>query len=387
MKIYFSFVLSINRSNLLQFWILKEKQYAMQRIFSVYFILFISIITFTSCENEDFDDNIRVENPANLIAQNTDLYGFIDGIVNDDPFLEEAICIDFVYPFTVSIYDELGTQISSFVVGGDNSFSAALARIEEGQLLGMSFPISATLEDGSTFEVNDKEELKASLDACIDSYEETIIGSGESLFLQCVWEVQIPDGAESNTYVNEVFDVSGVGEVDFFYRGIEYDGNWIMYFIENELHLNINLNDTTQVGTDWNFDWKLELVDNGVMRIFETASEQEFLLMKECDEANYCKTLEFESCELTGMPGTAEFILEEYIPCIEIIAAPQEETTFVYSFFNDPTDAQTNENSINPSLPYTNTTNPEVLFVRIEDPAFNTYEVVEISLVAKECED
>ena len=234
MKIYFSFVLSINRSNLLQFWILKEKQYAMQRIFSVYFILFISIITFTSCENEDFDDNIRVENPANLIAQNTDLYGFIDGIVNDDPFLEEAICIDFVYPFTVSIYDELGTQISSFVVGGDNSFSAALARIEEGQLLGMSFPISATLEDGSTFEVNDKEELKASLDACIDSYEETIIGSGESLFLQCVWEVQIPDGAESNTYVNEVFDVSGVGEVDFFYRGIEYDGNWIMYFIENE---------------------------------------------------------------------------------------------------------------------------------------------------------
>jgi len=387
MKIYFSFVLSINRSNLLQFWILKEKQYAMQRIFSVYFILFISIITFTSCENEDFDDNIRVENPANLIAQNTDLYGFIDGIVNDDPFLEEAICIDFVYPFTVSIYDELGTQISSFVVGGDNSFSAALARIEEGQLLGMSFPISATLEDGSTFEVNDKEELKASLDACIDSYEETIIGSGESLFLQCVWEVQIPDGAEPNTYVNAVFDVSGVGEVDFFYRGIEYDGNWIMYFIENELHLNINLNDTTQVGTDWNFDWKLELVDNGVMRIFETASEQEFLLMKECDEANYCKTLEFESCELTSMPGTAEFILEEYIPCIEIIAAPQEETTFVYSFFNDPTDAQTNENSINPSLPYTNTTNPEVLFVRIEDPAFNTYEVVEISLVAKECED
>ena len=36
------------------------------------------------------------------------------------------------------------------------------------------------------------------------------------------------------TYENAVFDVSNVGEVDFYYRGTEYDGTWIMYFIENE---------------------------------------------------------------------------------------------------------------------------------------------------------
>ncbi|WP_143337205.1 hypothetical protein [Dokdonia pacifica] len=358
------------------------------------FLLSISILfCLVSCDNEDLDDLFQITE-AELIAEDSDLFSLMDRITTDDPNATDVTCIDFIYSFTVVIYDENIELQSSVIVNNDQEFSDVLGTVEDGQFINVSFPITSQLDDGTTLTINDKDELRAAIDACIEVEQQVIIGNATSSAVECVWEVQIPDDVVFNTYVDAVFKLSGAGVVEFFYRGDRYDGTWIFYFIEDELHLNINLDTDEVVGEDWNFDWKVRSLSN-VMIGIENDTETQFILQKECEAGAYCTTLLFEACEEEDMPGVASFVLEDYIECIIVIAAPQpvvddmgelpDPIEWQITFYDTQIDADAATNPIPADVAII--TDVREIYVRIENPETLEFTTTMITLQSMECEE
>ncbi|WP_299680520.1 hypothetical protein [uncultured Dokdonia sp.] len=361
------------------------------------FLLSITILfCLVSCGNEDLDDLFQITE-AELIAEDSELFDLMNRITTDDPSATDVTCINFIYSFTVVIYNEDIELQSSIIVNNDEEFSNVLGSVEDGQFINVSFPITSTLDDGTSLTINDKDELRAAIDACIEEEQEIIIGNASASAVECVWEVQIPDDIAFNTYVDAVFKLSSAGVVEFFYRGDVYDGTWIFYFIEDELHLNINLDDSETdgvVGEDWNFDWKVLALTN-VMIDIENDAATRFILEKECEAGAYCTTLLFEECEEEDTPGVATFTLEDYIECIIVIAAPQPEINdmgevsdpveWQITFYDTEIEAETAINPIPADVAII--TDVRDIYVRIENPDTLEFTTTLLTLQSMECED
>jgi len=358
-------------------------------------VILCIIAGFLSC-TEDLDDSLLITE-GDLISANSELFTLINGIVADDDTntLEEVTCIDFIYPFTVVIYNETVQFVSREIVGSDLAFRDLLDTIEEGQFIGMSFPITSLLDDGTTFAVNDKDELREAIDQCLTVLEEeVVIQNGNGIITDCVWEIQLPEDVLFSTYTDAVFDVAVDGTITFYHRGIPYFGTWIFFFIEDELHLNINLDDQEQIGVDWNFDWRIPFIDEDTIHI-ETEEGLQFILEKECEAGAFCRALYFENCELDDNPEFAEFVLEEYDECVVIIAAPQQMVDPDTGEISDPIDwiltyygteeaAMMGINPLDATAPLLSVS--RTIYVRIEDPITGAFQIAEIVLSVVACE-
>ena len=360
-------------------------------------LLFLSVFAlFSSCAT-DRDDNIDISqdpeiiDPTLLIAEDSNVFSMMETLSGtDDLELTEDVCIDFIYPFTIKEYDSEGVELSSNVVSSDSQFYNLLLGIPEENFINLSFPIEATLDDGSVLSIANKEELEAAMATCIEALEEGIIGYCESVVAECAWAVNVPEGVENDFYENSVFTSVELGLNTYYYRGDAYESSWIFYFIENKLHLNIALEDV-ELGTVWNYDWETAIVGPDEIPIMN-ADGSAYILKKECDEDAYCTTLTFSECEDPAMPGTASFSLEDLVPCIDIIAAPQQENRnqdllvdYIFTFHTTLNDAEDALNAIDTSSPYITSSVSEELYVRIEHPDTGEFLVVTITLIAEIC--
>lgn len=222
-------------------------------------LLFL-VLTINSCK--DLDDSISVPNAEDLIQKDDELFDLLERVTTeeDDP-LKDIVCIDFVYPISLVIYNSNLESIGSVTIIGDDNFSAFLGFLPAENSISISYPISTTLEDGTEFTVNNNTELKLAIDSCS---REDIIAYCNGLFstssptitTPCVWKVQY-DANGDNRYLSGYFDANVDGTIKFYYDNQEYLGSWVFLFVNNEFHININLEGTSQVALDWNIDRKV----------------------------------------------------------------------------------------------------------------------------------
>ena len=356
-------------------------------------LVLFALLTIISCDNEDVDDIGQRTTTADLIAEESDLFALLNRVVTDDPDTSEITCIEFVYSFIVVEYDTDLQIVASQTVANDLEFSAFLLNVPDTHFVNISFPITSTLEDGTTFEVNNKEELETAIQQCREEQEEELIGQCFNILKDCVWEVALPDNVLFNTYTDAVFDNDSDGTTDMYYRGDEYNGTWIVYFIEDELHVNINLQGEGDVQDDWNFDWKTQILGDNTLAILNDDGVS-FLLSKECEEENYCKTLDFEQCVVDG---ASVFTLSDYDECIIIIAAPQQfvdEVTGEVSplvawdiaYFETEVDATTGTNPITSDYTVAATTFVQTIYARIDNPDTGEFTIAAVNLITITCD-
>jgi len=246
-------------------------------------LLFLAI-TVNSCK--DIDDSINIPNAEDLIHKDDELFNLIERVTTeeDDP-LQDIVCIDFVYPISLVIYNSTLQPIGSVTIIGDDNFSAFLGVLPADQSLSISYPITTTLADGTEFTVNNNAELKIAIDSCS---REDIISYCSGLFstttptatVPCVWEVSY-DSTGDNKYVSGYFDVNLDGTIKFYYGNHMYIGSWVFLFVNDELHMNINLEGTSQVALDWNFDRKIFV---GVDEIIIENPPKNIHLKKACQD-------------------------------------------------------------------------------------------------------
>lgn len=249
--------------------------------------LLIFVISITCTQGcKDLDDSIKIPNSEDLIQKDTEIFNLIDRVTkNEGDPLHDIVCIDFVYPIHLEIYDSALQPIGSVTIIGDDNFSAFLGILPADQSISISYPISTTLSDGTEFTVNNNTELKLAIDSC--SREDIIAycnglfcNSSSTVVTPCIWKVQFdPEG--NNQYLSGYFEANADGTITFFYNNQEYVGSWIFLFINDEFHLNINLEGTTQVALDWNIDRKV-IISGDEIKIINPPKDTH--LKKVCQE-------------------------------------------------------------------------------------------------------
>ncbi|MCF6308777.1 MAG: hypothetical protein L3J09_12615 [Flavobacteriaceae bacterium] len=337
-------------------------------------LLLFCIINLTSCENEPVEIvNIKAED---VIEVNSELYNTIRFIADEEPSNTSA-CIEFVYNFTIIVYDSNLEIIDIEIMHSDQEFIILLDSIEEGDSISLSYPITSTLENGELLIINNNEELKENLDKCL---KEETIGYCNAILEDCIWKVAYLEGG-NNDYEDAYFEISPMGNIWFHYNEEVILGTWISLFIEDELHLNINLIDTEVVGANWNFNWKVTYLTPDEMELFN--GESYFKIVKECFSP--CKQLVFEECEIEPDSGLAEFNLESYIECFLPFTTIKNVFEYTITFYETYEDASEGANSIN-STSYNNTENPQEIFVRFENnQTGNTATILTIYIAAVSC--
>lgn len=348
----------------------------MKRLLLLLTIILVAVSI--SCNNESIDTStISAEE---VIGVNSELYNKIERIADKNPE-DNLVCIDFIYAFTINIFDENLDYVGFQIVSSDLEFSAFLGILQSNYSISVSYPITSTTNDGEIIEITNNEELKEIIDNCIK--EEIILSYSELLTKpHCIWKV-IHNEDGNNDFENAYFDVSNTGSASFFYEDIEYFGTWILFFIEDELHLNISLDDDTNIGENWNFDWKIKIIDENIMMLEN--GDRTFFIQKECDLESECKEFKFEVCELTKNEGIAEFYLEDYIECIANFIEYEINENTIITFHENPANEENNTNPL-PTSPFLNSTNPQYIDVKFVDSETGEFVFTSIELTAIQCE-
>ena len=270
--------------------------------FRLLFLAFVTSLAFHGCT--DLDDHAKVARFEDVITKDSETFNLLERVTTqtDDP-MQDIVCIDFLYPVEVKLYDADLFEIGAITLFGDNEFSAFLGAISPTQALSISYPIETTLADGTTFSVSNNQELKLAIDNCsrqdIVAYCNGVFNSGLNPdgSPDCVWRVEYTENRD-NKYAGGVFQINPDNSLVFTYQGIDYPGNWIFLFVDNQLHLNINLEGTSQVAADWNIDRRTAIW----MDVIDIATEPKHISLK-----RYCQQMDEFAIGDTGPGGGIVF--------------------------------------------------------------------------------
>lgn len=344
---------------------------------NLYFVLFL-ISILTSC-SYDLDDKLKFEDSINtqdIILVDSDLFNHIKEIAKTEDNPNNSIaCIDFQYPLTLFVFDEDLVYQSTEQLTSDQNFSEFLESLDLSYSISIAFPISSVLNSGEEFIINTKEELKDAIDNCL---EEELIIECQNQLDTCLWKIGYSYGVD-NPYLAGIFQESN-GFATLNVRDSLFVGSWTPFVIENELHINISLNDTTAVGDFFNKDWKAEYIDENSIRLhFE---DQILTLNQRCDpDFNVCGNFNFETCAMAEDPDLSEFILDDYSSCIFDTLELSDE--FEIHYFESAEDAEMSNNPIVSNVVYSNVENNQPIYVKIEDleNGIQYYVVITLSVI------
>lgn len=249
--------------------------------FSKFFVLSLFVLFFSNCTERI--EKFEVVPTGALFDNKSELFGLLNKVAakGDNP-TEVIVCIDFIYPFTLIVYDENLEQIDVKSFYSDVSFSDFLGQLPDGESISLSYPIATTLADGTVFSINNNDELKIVIDSCS---REDIISYCSDLFSEnsgdtkCYWKVPFTKNG-NNKYASGVFESYNNGTLNFNYNNVDYAGTWVFLFFNDEFQININLQGTSEVALDWNFS-KKAVFENGKITI--NNGDFETILVKKCE--------------------------------------------------------------------------------------------------------
>ncbi|MGH2664911.1 hypothetical protein [Flavobacterium sp.] len=262
----------------------------MTKVISFFRLSLLLFLVFTINGCTDLDDNLAQEDPIgikkeNLIAKDSELYNLITQVTTttNNP-MQDIVCIDFIYPLELIVYDTNLSPIGTVSIIGDANFSAFLGNLAPDQYISISYPMSTTLSNGTVFTVNNNTELKLALDSCT---EEDIIqqcngacsGGGGPGFGKCYWKIPYTEGND-NKYTSGIFEMNPDGSLTFKYDDASYNGTWNFLLINHALHININLEGTSETAQYWNFNGGASLGLNE-MSVYNPNSQKIIRMTKE----------------------------------------------------------------------------------------------------------
>lgn len=308
------------------------------------------IVVLCSCESEplgkmNINQQVLDEDLYNLVLDVSDTEG------------ENAIsCIKFNYSFVIFVFDAEMEFTESVPIRSDLEFSTFLGNLDETYSISLNYPISGTLNNGELVEINTNEELKEAIDAC---RAEELKRKCNRTLVDCIWKVGVLEG-QANEYEGAYYKLRYDGSIQFHYKNHIFFGTWITLFIGDELYLNIDLNDDDAIEDFWDLNWVVDLRSDDRIEIND--GNTQVLIEKDCSIP--CVETGYRQCELEGNPGVAEFILEDYTPCIPVPYTHDKVSAVSVSFYETEEDALLGINPIDTNT-YENTSNPQTIYVRM----------------------
>jgi len=223
------------------------------------------------CSN--FEDNLHEiaivdkGTPGKIIEKNSELYITLKKATTSKALEGGEIppCVEFVYPLSLKKYDRDLNTIGGVNISSDIEFSKILENLPNGQSLSISYPISTTLDDNTKYTINNNDELAIAVNNCS---REDIIRYYNNLFtppienpINYFWRVKYSE-TNDNTYFSGSFLINPGGYLQFYYNNQKYYGTFFFLFVDEKLHININLEGDSDISKYWNID--REVIVDGI---------------------------------------------------------------------------------------------------------------------------
>lgn len=128
---------------------------------------------------------------------------------------EDAIsCVDFQFPITMLTYNIALEQTGSVVIQSEQQLFTFVSDLEGDELFAVNYPISATVSNGTTLQINSDAEFQAAISECVQFEEEkdqaaTVATEVEAILTNSTFKVEsfVNAGVNiANDYVDWTFE-------------------------------------------------------------------------------------------------------------------------------------------------------------------------------------
>ncbi|MFL0352090.1 LamG domain-containing protein [Xanthomarina sp. GH4-25] len=336
------------------------------------------------------DDDVEFLFPVTIILNdytevNIDsidaLNDFIDSCIANEDVIE---CVDFVYPISFSIYNTDFQVIETVIVDNDYELYIFLEGLDDGNngvvLASLNFPVILEYTNGETIEVTNNQELEEAINAANENCDaECEINDVIEDLKECKWT--IADYNVNNEYIgfDIYFNENNYLQIIFGTGGLTVGGNWIVSELNDDTIITIS--ELTGFN-DLEGDWLVVNCNDGRFVLTQQVNSEtiELVLEQDCGQNpfNCFDDVTVTTCDFDN-DGFGVFELEALV-LGNIIC----NIDYTPSFHETLMDAENNVNAIAQPNAFTNTTNPQTIYLRIEAVNGNS-QVFEITLVLEDC--
>jgi len=174
----------------------------MKALLKIKKIFFLTVLLFGlgSCSNEP------AERTESTIGYQNELFKLMlnTSSQNGDP-MKEQICIDFVYPFQLLVYNTNRDPVQNLTMTDDSTLFQTLMNLPLNHSISISYPIETTDSNGNVISINNDDELLISLRSCSDESVISYVSGQFCTPMNCVTKVPcLPDNAD-NEYAGAIF--------------------------------------------------------------------------------------------------------------------------------------------------------------------------------------
>jgi hypothetical protein len=353
------------------------------------------------------DDEVQIQFPiiiilsdyTEVVVENQDeLDSYIEDCFGENEADDDIECIDFQFPFTISIYDSTYQVIETVEINSDQELFSFINELQSGVLASINFPINMVLANGEVIQVNSNSELEMVIEAADDTCDEDDdndyddddecdinLNEIEAFLYECPIEAYVYDADDEIIDINLLeFDVNNEVIVNGTPAVTEV-GTWTLNEINSGYVLNIiGLNTFNLI----NGDWVLSGCESGHLTFTQdTGSEIRTMVFElDCDSnSGPLGCLEASDIILCDENNDGFEVFNLYAGLNDVNGCTINSPVTV-SFHTSLVDAESNLNPILSATSFTNTMIPQTVYVRIE--VFNNpseYEILEIGLILEDC--
>jgi hypothetical protein len=197
---------------------------------------------------------------------------------------DDIECIDFVYPFNISVFDSENQLSDVITVENDEQLHHFFDEFDDDEIASINYPITVLLSNGEEYEVNNNDELENLIDAAKDDcdedddndYNDDDVDDSDlrQVLLDGLWEITkfMDEEDETAIFNGYIFDFFENGVVEASKNGQGFRGEWTTYGDDGTLELELFFGDEyplAEIVDDWDiieFDGniiKLEDISGG----------------------------------------------------------------------------------------------------------------------------
>ena len=236
----------------------------------------------------------------------------------DDDDIE---CIDFIYPINLFTFSPNFEQTGSVTVNNDSELRRFFTGLDINVLVGVDFPISLEMYDGTKITVNNNDELRDAIEKAIyacDEDDDNDYGDDDfteerldALLVACPWlvkEVKRDNQYTTADYENYVLNFKEDGSVIARDRqGNLFNGEWSTRISDYRVVVTLSF----EFIAEFNLEWLVDDIDENRIKLFSTDGDK--IVMKqycedqpiECNEAFIMETISTCKWAISDVEGSA----------------------------------------------------------------------------------
>lgn len=338
-------------------------------------LTFFALFVFVSCEDEQVDNNLL--NEVETILPNSELAAMMQDVASVEIFE----CVAFQYPISFSLYNTNFQVLETVTINSDSEllvfFESMNNTTDNVVLISLNFPVMLVYDNGNSIAVQNNQELEAALTAASDNCDASNncdIDAVSNYLISCsqipTLNTHTPSFTEFEFYQsNELFTMY---ELD-----LPHSGTWDIAVIEGQLIVVITFNGLE----DYNGEWVVVSCteDSLVM----TQGDDSLTLTQSCDDDDPLECFSSFDAQMTLCDENNDGV--ETFNLTQVFANCTTSEFYNLKYYESMADAESNSNQIPNPESFTNSTNPQTIYVRVEYQGTVTAGVYEIQLLLEDC--